>query len=73
MRCRFLDLPTPYNEPGHEDQFPEESDHDELNMGVRIKVRLEAVDYPARSGDSQQNPQYPGDVVRPIHQLAQQQ
>lgn len=49
MRCRFLDLPTPDQEPKHEEQFPEEGDKEESKMNVRKKIRPQAIDHPTQS------------------------
>src|SRR4029077_9098298 len=70
--CPLPDLRTPDREPKHEDQLPEKRDKDESKMSVRIRVWPQFIDHSPQSIDCQQNPDYPGEVARPVNQVAQQ-
>jgi hypothetical protein len=46
-----LELPAPDQVPEHEEQFSEEGDKQEFEMGVGTEVWLQAIDQPAQSID----------------------
>jgi len=68
----FWNLPTPDQQPGHEEQLPKERNEKESHIGIRQQEWAQFMEHPAQTGDNQQNPENPGDVTRTENQVTQQ-